>query len=153
MVELAGTQHMQAKGTSASYFSGLLSAVRVLPTVLERQQCPLRFEGGVIRRKLVLLSRVFQCLNKIARVYVFRSNKQPWFSRKVMEMLKRRSLGCFILHVHLPHLQIYRCILKSYELMSASKTLVFIQRIPTYSSASWQSYCRLWFIFISFCMI
>lgn len=41
VVELAGTQHMQAKGTSASRFSGLLSAVRVLPTVLGRQQCPL----------------------------------------------------------------------------------------------------------------
>lgn len=41
MVELAGTQYMQAKGTSASRFSGLLSAVRVLPTVLGRQQCPL----------------------------------------------------------------------------------------------------------------
>lgn len=102
VVELAVAERVQARGTGASLFSGLPSAVRVFPSVLRRQQCPLRFEGGVLRRKLILASKVFLCPKKTAGAQVCGSNRYPWFSWEAADVLKRRSLA-------LAHLRCVRC--------------------------------------------
>lgn len=80
VVELAVAERIQARGTGASLFSGLPSAVRVLPSVLRRQQCPLQLEGGVLRRRLILASKAFLCPKQTAGAQTCSSNRYPWLS-------------------------------------------------------------------------